>query len=141
MGYYLRYLVGDRQPVRFADLVDAFGRDGYGLEGDDAQAAVLFRGDLACDISFNTPGDGLFEDEIQDLTEEAAEADGARRADVLGALNATNQIVAVQVLFAARQDPGVLDPLLTWLSANRVGLLQADGEGYYDGTELILATD
>lgn len=31
-----------------------------------------------------------------------------------------------------------LVPLWTWLQANRRGLIQADGEGYYDGQELIM---
>jgi hypothetical protein len=31
-----------------------------------------------------------------------------------------------------------IDPLWRWLHANRRGLLQADGEGYYDAKGLVL---
>ena len=139
MGYFMRFLVVG-QPVTFADLVEAFGpdRNAYTLEGDDAQTVVLFRGALACDITFNTPRDGLFEEEIQELTQEVEESDDDRRERVLDVLKAATQIVAVQVLFAARQEAGVLDPLWNWLSGHRVGLLQGDGEGYYEGNELVL---
>jgi hypothetical protein len=33
---------------------------------------------------------------------------------------------------------GLLSPLWDWLLANRSGLIQADGEGFYEGRNLIL---
>jgi len=40
----------------------------------------------------------------------------------------------------AEQTLELLSPLWEWLLANRRGLIQADGEGFYDGQHLILAT-
>jgi hypothetical protein len=43
-------------------------------------------------------------------------------------------------LIAAEQTLSLLDPLWHWLQEHHRGLVQADGEGFYEHQRLILAT-
>jgi hypothetical protein len=83
----------------------------------------------------------LFDDERAELIESADQGEGPGKAAVLETLRDARIILAVQVLFG-NGDPeetlDALDPLWSWLQENRQGLLQADGEGYYDANGLIL---
>ncbi len=91
------------------------------------------------------PGDGLFEEERDELIELVEGGDDApTRGRVVSTLRIARAIVAVQVLFGDGDTDETLDrlvPLWTWLQANRRGLIQADGEGYYDGPKLILSLE
>lgn len=63
---------------------------------------------------------------------------------VLEVLTRVREMIAVQVLFGGRDIESTLtrlDPLWEWLFAHRRGLLQADGEGFYDATGLVLGDD
>jgi len=88
--------------------------------------------------------DDLFEEELCELKESVEEARGARRADVLKILDEPKAIVAVEVLWQGRETEPTLqkiDPLWAWLFSHRKGLLQADGEGYYDRSGHILKVE
>ena len=149
MGYYLRYVVAEDQPVSVGELRRAFVEAGaeYRLEasGDGGRAAtVLHNGQPVAELEVNVPGDGLFEDERAELLEEAAEGVGRGKRRVLETLRGARGIVAAQVLFGdgeVRAALAHLDPLWAWLAAHRRGVLQVDGEGYYDGGELVLRVD
>jgi len=142
LGYYMRYIVVDERPVTLTDVQTALSEpDGdYVVDGEETEASVSFRGQVVGHLTLNVPGDGLFDEERDELVEFADEGDARGKRRVLDALRRARGIVAVQVLFGDG-DPertlGALDPLWRWLHVNRRGLLQADGEGYYDGQELI----
>lgn len=95
--------------------------------------------DLLGIIEINEPGDGMFDEEIEELLEFLEDGEG----DVRGVkkhLQRANRIIALQVLDQARELEATLsmiDPLWDWLKRYRDGLLQADGEGWYKGTKLI----
>jgi hypothetical protein len=147
VGYYMRYIVADDRPVAVGDLRTAFAGAGagYEIEGEDGEATITHAGQAIGQVTVNIPGDGLFDEELEELVELAQESEEqSAAAEVVEVLRAARAIVAVQVLFGDRETERTLDllaPLWTWLQVNREGLIQADGEGYYDGQELILALE
>ena len=60
------------------------------------------------------------------------------------AVGGARSLVAVQVLWDGEEADAalaLLDPLWAWLFRERPGLLQADGEGFYDSERLILRVE
>ena len=52
----------------------------------------------------------------------------------------STRTVALRVLYQGRESEQTLtkiDPLLVWLMMHREGMLHVDGEGFYEGEELI----
>lgn len=135
----MRFMLEDDRPLsldvimaglRAADPDFAMGGDG----------ALTRAGDLLAELEVNLPDGGLFEEEVDELREQAELAGGAEVATRLGSVTA---ILAVHVLWQGRSPEEtleLLDPLWKWLTANRRGFRQADAEGFYDRGELILET-
>jgi len=139
----MRYIVADEQPVSLQDIGKAFAEAGveYDVHGKETEVTISYDGRLIGYITLNVPGDGLFEEERDELIEFAEDVNEAQKRRVIDTLCAAREIVAVQVLFGNGDTGWTLDrlsPLWTWLQSNRRGLVQADGEGYYDGHDLIL---
>jgi hypothetical protein len=108
---------------------------------DDASALVCHEGTPIARVTTNVPGDGLFDEELAELTADVVGARGSGRKRVLETLRGARQIVAVEALFGDGEVEATLvhvDPLWRWLFANRAGLVQADGEGYYELERRIL---
>jgi hypothetical protein len=142
MGYYLRFLSEDDRPSALGEIVSGLRNADPGFElGEDGG---LKRGDeLLAQLEVNKAGDALFETEIDELRKEAEPGGAAARA-VTTRLESVTAVLAVRVLWqqrTAEQTLDLLGPLWEWLLANRRGLIQADGEGFYEGQELILATE
>jgi hypothetical protein len=147
MGYYMRFFDTSEKPLTIGDIEGAM-RDvdpAYRLEVPKPAKipqADLYLGDgLYAEVEINQPGDGLFEDEIAEMLEFLEDAEGNARKQVEKVLKAAKRIVSVRVLGQDRETEDTLagiDPLWKWLFATRAGLLQADGEGYYDADDLIL---
>ncbi len=143
MSYYMRFITTDSPETMLSILEQA-------LKETDSQYSIAESGELKHGndvygvVEVNRPGDGLFEEEIGELKESMQDVRGKRKADVLKTLDEARAIVAVQVLFCDRQLEATLqklDPLWEWLLSHRKGLLQADGEGYYDQTGRILKVE
>lgn len=134
MGYYMRFIMVDGPEISLPSLEQALKRidPAYSI----LESGELKHGsDLYGVIEINRPGDGLFDEEIEELKEFVEDARGRRRKDVLKVLDNAKAIVAVQVLWQGRETEPTLqkiDPLWQWLFSHCKGLLQADGEGYYD---------
>jgi hypothetical protein len=144
MGYYMRFLITDPGPLDLRVLGGDLSSSDPDYEARfDATGGTLFRADEpVAELELNIPGDGLFDDELGELETSAADGHGPGEARVAETLATAQAIVAVQVLFADSAEDGdlaALDPIWEWLFANRQGLLQADGEGYYDAHGLIFA--
>ena len=142
----MRYIVADEQPVSLEDIVKAFVEAGveYDVDGEETEVTITYQGRPIGHVTLNVPGDGLFEEERDELIEFAEEGNEAQKRRVIDVLRAAREIVAVQVLFGNGDTGWTLDrlsPLWTWLQSNRRGLVQADGEGYYDGHDLILTLE
>ena len=151
MGYHMRFITTDASETTPAILEQA-------LKAADSQYSIAESGELKHGdelygaVEINRPGDGLFEEEIEELKEFVEDAQtswlsflrGKRKAYVVKTLDSARAIVAVQVLFGGRQAEATirkLDPLFEWLIANRKGLLQVDDEGYYDQAGRILKVE
>ena len=146
MGYYMRYIVADERPVDFTEIGRAIAPTGGLIEPDGGRATALLQqdGTPIAKLEINVPGDGLFDTELGELVEFVEDADGPAKHRVLATLRAARTIVAAQVLFGTRDTDSTLsalDPVWQWLMRNRQGLLQADGEGYYDAEGLILEVE
>ena len=138
MGYYIRYFVETGSAPSGDELSSAFA----GTRTAVHDGEIVDRGNVCGAIEVSTPSDELFEEEIAEFREfldEVPMTPGKRR--VLECLDRCKAIVAVQVLFGTGDAETTLqkvDPLWNWLFANRSGLLQADGEGFYDGQTLLV---
>ncbi len=147
MGYYMRFITTDAAPIDLVKLGKVLQNLNakYALEIEDNEVTLLYGDDTCAAIEINLPGDGLFENEIEELIEPLEDLEGQQKKRVQSVLENAKQVFAVQVLSAARGSDGTLDcigPIWKHLFEHHQGLLQADGEGYYDDAEnLILEAD
>jgi len=140
MGYYLRFFAADETPISLPAIEQ-------GLKGIDPAYAVakdgkLTRsGDVYAEIEVLSPPGA---DALASLREGLKGTRGRKRKRVVDGLEAAKTAVIVQALSDGRDWDTTLDaltPLWRWLFSTRDGLLQADGEGYYDRTGLVLETE
>jgi hypothetical protein len=142
MSYYMRYIATDEKDISLPEIEQA-------LQAVDSRYSVRdgdlkYGDDLYGQIEVNRPGDGIFDEEVEELKAELEDTKGKGKKKVETALQNAKAIIAVQVLWQDRETEETLqkiDPLWEWLFANRQGLLQADGEGYYDTSGLILRVE
>jgi hypothetical protein len=144
----MRFVSTDAHRVTATQLRNALVAAGAGYDVliDDTVATIIHDAATIAHVELNVPGDGLFEQEREELTESVtgAEGDGSNKARVLEALRNAQTIVAAQILYGTGNTDATLaslDPLWTWLFQNRRGLLQADSEGYYDAEGLVLEVE
>ena len=150
MGYYMRFVVTDDKDISLSVLNSGLKEkdSSYAVEfDDDADDAgdLTYNGDIYGAFEINRPDDGLFDEEIEELKEFLEDAEGERKSEVLQTLNNAKAIIALQVLQQGRAtDEETLvkiDPLWKWLFANYKGLMQAEAEGYYDASGLVLEVE
>ena len=143
MAYYMRYLMTDPQDITLPLLADVLQQvdAAYTIEQTpDAafiEAGLLKYGETVLgDIEINRADDELFADEINALHDELYhELPSEGLTTVLATLKQAVLLLAVEVMWEGDDEDTALqrlDPLWDWLLANRAGLLQSDGEGYYD---------
>jgi hypothetical protein len=70
LGYYMRYIVADEQPVSLQDIGKAFAEAGveYDVDGKETEVTISYDGRPIGHITLNVPGDGLFEEERTSLS-------------------------------------------------------------------------
>jgi hypothetical protein len=145
MGYYIRFVSVDARPIVAAHLQAAlFATSGeYKMDIDQNVANIHYAGATIAQIEINIPGDGLFEEERDELIELASNAAGDRsaKARVIATVTGATAIIVTRVLPGASALEATLsrlEPLWAWLFRNRAGLLYRDGKGYYDRNALLL---
>ncbi|RQV95130.1 MAG: hypothetical protein EH224_08365 [Calditrichaeota bacterium] len=146
MGYYLRYISDDDRDININLLENALRaidqRYIITKENPTSNVGDLVYGDeLFGIIEVNTIGEDIFEEEIEELKENINDINSKNTVTVRQTLTNARTIIAIQVLFQGRSIEQTLckiDPLWNWLFGNRKGLLQVDGEGYYEKSGLIL---
>ncbi len=139
MGYYMRFITTDPKP----SSIDVLGgrlrsrNPGWRLESEAARrpsAKIHLGHELLGELEVNQPGDGLFDEEVEELLE-LIEADGrGDRERVVKLLEGATAAYVVRVLWQGREAEDTLDALdAVWeiLFELHDGLLQADAEGYY----------
>jgi hypothetical protein len=143
MGYYLRFITTDTNLIDLKKIGEVLQSTDpkYALEIKGNDATLHYDGDPYADLEINLPGDGLFEEEIEELIEFLEDAKGPKKKRVQAVLEDAKQIFAAQVLFGGRDLEVTfdrIDPIWEHLFEHHKGLLQADGEGYYDAPEHLL---
>jgi hypothetical protein len=138
----MRFLAKDDQPLNLEEIMSGLRSVDPAFRLDEG--GILAKGEeLLAELDVSGPGQELFTAEIDELRELAGQ-DSATGQAVAARLELVTAIVGVRVLWqkrAAEQTLSLLDPLWHWLQAHRRGLVQADGEGFYEGQRLILATE
>ncbi len=150
MGYYMRFISTDEKEITIKAMAEALTAEDSSYELQVEQDAecpsgiLLFRGEEYAEIESNTLGDEVFEEEIEELKEFLEDAGSGDVARVHSTLEDAKGIVAARVLFGGRKPEETLlrlSALWTWLLNNRTGLLQADGQGYFDASGLMLEVE
>ncbi len=148
MSYFMRYISTDSASMSI-DLIEA------ALSASDPKYSVRRLTNCVGDSGELRYGRALYaildivnnaDDECEDIKElrslvNAADADVSYR--VLQSFDRWTSLLTLEVKFQGRSRERTLvklDPLWDWLVENRRGLIHADGEGFYEGTDLILDT-
>jgi len=141
----MRFLVTDAGPVNLTQLGDFLRQQdpAYAADFEATAGALRYQGVPIAGFEVNTPAEDLFHDELAELRDAAAGGTGPGRTAVEEVLRHARAIVAVQVLGGHGLEETLerLDPVWRWFFRCRKGLLQADGEGYYDAGGRILTVE
>jgi hypothetical protein len=140
MGYWMRFSDTEKKPLTLGRLRSALRR----LDGkfDIALGQLTYDGADFAQIDISQLGDGVFDEELANFRASVAAKRGtksaAAKAEVLATLDKVKRTVVVRV--GGHDDAlSLLDTLWDWLFSHRSGVLQADGEGFYQDEDLILA--
>jgi hypothetical protein len=141
----MRYISTDERPIDMGMLREVM-RGAHPDFRINSNGLLTFHSAAIADIEINMPADDIFGEEIEQLAAVAhghGHGTGPNLTLVSGCLRAARTIVAVQVLFEDldEQSLDALQPLWKWLFDNRKGLLQADGEGFWRESTLLLRRD
>jgi hypothetical protein len=139
MAYYLRFLCEDDRPLVLKEILSGLRNTDPRFQLD-RHGRLTRGGELLAQLDLSCAGDELFEAEVGEL-QELARQGGPDGAAIARRLESVTAVLAVGVLWQEREAErtlGLLSPLWDWLLANRRGLIQADGEGFYEGQNLIL---
>jgi hypothetical protein len=145
MGYYMRYFMTDGREITLP-IVEAALRSvdpAYQVVVSDWDdfGDLLYADLKIAVIEINRPDDEIFQDDVAEFQDVVGNGDNPVEQRVRDVLAATRAIIAVEALWEDTNSETTLvriDPLWDWLYANRDGLSQADGEGFYDRSGLIL---
>lgn len=147
MGYYMRFVSTDNRSLLLPELLEVLLADDpdYAFKYDEPSHRIsgilIHSGRAVAELEVNVPGDGLFDEERDELVEAAAAGDGAGKPRILEALRSATWLLAIRVLSGDQDTEDVLallDPVWNWLHLNRDGIVNADGEGFYEGRDLVL---
>lgn len=148
MGYYMRFILTDNKRPSFEEMQKGLHLVNplYKIEAADLEdnALLYYNDHLLGEIELNHPGDGIFEDDIEELVQLVGGAESTNGERILAALRAAKALVAVRAVWQGHDSEWTLkkiDPLWDWLFEHHEGLLQADNEGIYEANELLLPLD
>ncbi|MBN9118308.1 MAG: hypothetical protein J0I06_03960 [Planctomycetes bacterium] len=139
MGYWMRFFDTHKKPLKLGTLRSALRRIDRKFDLDRGQ--LTYDGADFAQVEISEPGDGTFDAELAEFRAAVEAKRGtkvaAAKAQVLETLDKTKRTIAVRV--GGHGDAlDLLDTLWDWLFRRRSGLLQADGEGFYQDEDLIL---
>ena len=140
MGYWMRFFDTEKKPLTLRSLRAGLHRSDGGF--DISQGQLTYNGEDFAQIDISEPGDGIFDEELAEFRANVAAKRGAKSAaaksEVLAILDSAKRTIVVRVGGHA-EALSLLDTLWDWLFSHRSGILQADGEGFYQDEDLILA--
>ena len=133
MTYYVRYFC--EAPVMLKALgaaIKSVAPD-YKIDGGD-----LMRGaEVLAEVGIDSVGSDLFVEELNARLAAISQIGGEAAQWVAARLQGTQSIISVKVDPTTNWD--LLAPLWTALPSVATGLTQVDGQGFYDGGNLIVA--
>jgi hypothetical protein len=152
MGYYVRAFCTSRTVPTLTEVENALRRTlpAVRFDTDDARDSADWRnaelyysearGPIVLEVNVNHGPDSLVLAERQEFIEEVSNLDDSEaKARVVDHLRSVNYVVLCQLLgdidesgFEANGE------LLDFFVENYGGLIQADGEGFYEGTDLVV---
>lgn len=136
MGYFMRYFTKEVD-LDFDWIASTLHGEALRWEED----TLLAKDQPIAVISVERSNEELFQEEVEELLEFLADGEGDVKR-VKNHLKASKTLVCVQVLQGGDVDPfPILDNLWIALFDHYPGLLQADGEGWYDGRTLICSVE
>lgn len=146
MGYYIRFIVYDEKDITLDAIED-------GIKCIDPKFN-LAEWDRECEYAELLHGDDLYgeleiirldqddvDEEIEELIEDLEDATEGDKDKVINLLKKAKVMLVIRVLWQGRDAETTIDtiaPLWDWLFKNYQGLLQVDGEGYFDNGNQIL---
>jgi hypothetical protein len=142
----MRFIVGEQREISL-DIIEAALKhvdSRYCLASKDPhreQAELMLGPDLYGELEINRRGSEFMDEELEELLEDVnhAEGDGVER--VVNLLKGHTFMIVLRVLWQGRDSKSTLQtiyPLWEWAFREYRGLLQADGEGYYDMNAQVL---
>lgn len=145
MGYLMRFFVVSTAKPTLNQLGEALHRvdSRYQLANTDVPdiADLLFDGTLLAVLEINRPGDDMFEDDLAEFDEMVGQDSDPATVRVREVLQQTKALVVAEVFWDGTEAEAALeklDPLWNWLFQHVQGLAQADTEGFYDSSGLVL---
>lgn len=153
MAYYLRVFCASRECPTVAGVVESAAAEGVLLRPEGAHAlgesssstvALNYAPDrppLILELDRDTAS---VKDEVDEFVEAVASLPSSHAKErVLVGLQATTMVAAIQISTSDADDAtyDAAGALVRYFADNRHGLIQADSEGFYEGTELILPLD
>lgn len=143
MSFYIRFIQTSDDDITLTDIESALKLVNLGYAIAD-EVSLNFEGSLYGLIDITSRGDELFDEEIQELADVVDDATGKQKKRVQALLQIAMRIVSVQVMWQERETEETLerlDPLWHWLTSQHDGLVQVDGEGFFEGDACILQTE
>ncbi len=149
MRYFIRFIIDDDKEITL-DAIEAgiksidpdFKFAGWDRE---CELAELFHGnELYGEMELMRLDPDDIDDEIVDLMEDVETAVDGDKDEVIACLKNAKAMLVILVVLNGRVIEDTLDtisPVWNWLFDHYQGLLQADGEGYYDSDNLILKVE
>jgi len=154
MAYYLRVFCTNGDPPVLRDLLEFAAERGTPLTIDPEAAAAIDtdrlssvdvrykadKGPLVIELNRDTGPDSLAHEEVAEFLELVEDArNDERRRQVEQHLRATTFIVAEQLLGDIDDDGyNAAGNVLNFFVERHGGMIQSDGEGFYDGQDVIL---
>jgi len=145
MGYLMRYISTDTHEITLPLIEAALQQidPAYTISNVEINdLGDLMYGDVrVAIIEINRPGDDMFEDDLAEFKEVVGEGVSSNETVVHNTLENATALIVIEVFWQGDQVESTLakvDPLWDWLFAHYEGLSQADNEGFYDRSGLIL---
>lgn len=148
MGYYIRFIVYDEKDITLDAIED-------GIKGIDSKFN-LAEWDRECEYAEMRHGDDLYGEleicrldqddvgeEIVELIEEIGDEMAGDKEKIIDLLKKAKVMLVIRILWQDRDAGATINtiaPIWDWLFDHYQGLLQIDGEGYFDKEGQLLQT-
>lgn len=134
MTYYVRYFAESPVTIKaLSTTIKSLAPD-YKIDGGD-----LMRGqDVLAEVVVDSAGSDLFVEDLNTHLGAVARVGGQAAQWVTSRIRGTQSIISVRVDPAVNWD--LLGPLWQSMTSLAPGLTQVDGQGFYDGSNLVIQT-